>query len=135
MGTARRSPDKPGVTDEAKEAVKTQLVGLTNVLTTLDASLAEATANKPEARKAVLDREKTLGLLAANRAKQEPADDVTQEARQHRSSYGRNGVVQWARIALAILVVLAIGRGATSLRLFLAPASSRSPPTYLTVRT
>jgi MFS family permease len=129
MGTARRSLDKPGVTDEAKEAVKTQLVGLTNALTTLDASLAEATANKPEARKAVLDREKTLGLLAANRAKQEPADDVIKKRGNTVQLWQEMGGLM-GRIALAILVVLAIGRG-TLLRLFLVPGIFLFSLTYL----
>ena len=47
MGQARRAMDKPGTTDEARQGLKTQLTGLTNVLTGLEGQLAEVTSSHP----------------------------------------------------------------------------------------
>ena len=129
MGLARRTMDKPGTTEPAKEALKAQLTGLTNTLTGLDATLAEITSSHPEARKAVLDREKTLGLLAANRAKQEPSDDIIKKRGNTVQLWQEMGGLV-GRIALALLLVLSIRRGVL-LRLFLVPGLVLFALTYL----
>jgi MFS family permease len=129
MGLARRSMDKPGTTDQAKDAFKTQLTGLTNTLTGLDANLAEITASHPEARKAVLDREQTRGLLAANRAKQEPSDDIIKKRGNTIQLWQEMGGLI-GRIALALLLALSIRRGVL-LRMFLVPGLVMFALTYL----
>jgi MFS family permease len=129
MGLARRTMDKPGTTDEAREGLKSQLTGLTNVLTGLDGQLAEVTSSHPEAKKAVLDREKTLGLLAANRAKQEPADDLIKKRGNTVQLWQEMGGLV-GRIALAVLVVLAVKRRML-IRIFLIPGIFLFAITYL----
>ena len=51
-----------------------QLGSLTNQLAQLEGELNQLTASAPEAKKVVLNREKILGQLGANREKQEPFD-------------------------------------------------------------
>ena len=129
MGLARRTIEKPGTAEDAKERLKTQLIGLTNVLAGLDSQLAETTSAHPEAKKAVLDREKTLGLLAANRAKQEPSDDIIKKRGNTVQLWQEMGGLV-GRIALAVLVVLAVRR-TVLIRLFLLPGIFLFAITYL----
>ena len=129
MGLARRTIEKPGTAEDAKERLKTQLTGLTNVLVGLDSQLAETTSTHPEAKKAVLDREKTLGLLAANRAKQEPSDDIIKKRGNTVQLWQEMGGLA-GRIALAVLVVLAVRR-TVLIRLFLLPGIFLFAITYL----
>ncbi len=116
---ARRSVENPKATDDDKTKGSAQLGSLTNSLASLDQELTTLTAAKPEAKKAVLDREKTLGQLAANRAKQEPADNVVKARGTQVQLWQELGGLL-GRIALAVLVVTAISRG-NLLRLFIGP--------------
>ncbi len=125
----RRSLESDQTADEQKAALRTQLGGLTNSLADLDKQLAELTTAKPAAKLAVMDREKTLGQLAANRAKQETADSgVKKRGNQVQLWQELGGLL--GRIALAVLVVTAISRGML-LRLFIGPGVILFAVTYL----
>jgi MFS family permease len=127
--TAAKKASTNSLSDDAvREAAKTQLAGLTNQMAGLDKSLGELTASAPDAKKALLDREKALALLAANRTKQEPHDTaikaVGNTTQFHQEMGGLAG-----RLALAVLVITAMRRGAI-LRLFLIPGVVILPLTY-----
>ena len=128
ISAARRALDSDTATDAQKDKARTQLGGLTNRLTELDQQLTELTAAKPEAKKAVLDREKTLALLAANRAKQDPSDAKVKKLGNEVQFYQETGGLL-GRVALALLVVTAISRGLL-LRLFLGPGMLLFAVTY-----
>jgi hypothetical protein len=113
----------------ARSEAQARLPVLTNQLAALDADLAKLTAGRPEAKKALLDREKILGQLGANRAKQEgPATIV--KARGNRLQLWQELGGLLGRIALALLLTMAMTRG-TLLRLFQAPGLLVLPVTYL----
>jgi MFS family permease len=116
-------------TPEAKADATAKLVVLTNTFTELDARLADLTAAKPEAKKAVLDREKILAQLGANRAKQEPADAIVKTRGKDIQFWQELGGLG-GRIALALLLAAAISRGSL-LRLFQIPGLVVLPLTYL----
>jgi len=129
ISAARRSLDSEKTAEEQKAQLRTQLGGLTNSLAELDKQLTEITAAKPAAKLAVLDREKTLGQLAANRAKQESADTVV-KARGNQVQLWQELGGLLGRIALAVLVVTGISRGGL-LRLFIGPGLILFGLTYL----
>ncbi len=120
--------DDPNSSADAKGAAKTKLGGLAQQFTVLDAKLAELTAQNPDAKKTVLDREKLLKGLADNRDKQE-VDDKKVKARGNTSQgYQETGGLI-GRIILALLVVTAISRR-TLLQLFVFPGLLLLPLTY-----
>ncbi|MSU35073.1 MAG: MFS transporter [Pedosphaera sp.] len=129
INAARRSLESDKTADEKKTQFKTQLSALTNNLASLDQELTALTAGKPEAKKAVIDREKTLGQLAANRAKQEPADLVV-KARGNQVQLWQELGGLCGRIALALLLVTALKRGLL-LRLFIGPGMLLFALTYV----
>jgi hypothetical protein len=101
---------------------------MTNELARLDAELAKVTEGKPDAKKAVVEREKAMGQIAGNRDKQEAADTQIKargNAVQLKQELG--GLA--GRIALALLVVAAVSRGKL-LRLFQVPGVVVLPFTY-----
>ncbi len=127
---ATRKSLEEAKTDEARRsALQIQIAGQTNKLAQLDTALNELTASKPEAKKALLDREKALGQLAGNREKQEPFDKPIKERGNTVQLYQELGGLG-GRIALALLLVLAIGRR-TLLRLFQLPGLLLVPLTYV----
>ena len=129
LRAARKSLDAPG-TDEARKAASTaQLVGLTNRLAQLEVEFSRITDTKPDARKALLDREKIMGQLAGNREKQEPLDTAIKTRGNTVQLYQELGGLA-GRIVLALLLLAAIGRG-TLLRLFQVPGLFVIPWTYL----
>ena len=112
-----------------KTADQTQLMSLTNQLGQLDQELNQITASKPDAKKALLARERTLGQLAGNREKQEPFDTAIKAQGNTVQFWQEMGGLA-GRIALAVLLVVAISRR-TLLRLFQAPGLLIVPLTYL----
>ncbi len=129
IGTATRSLANEKTPEEQKAAARTQLGALTNQLAGFDRQLTELTASKPEAKKAVMEREKTLAQLAANRAKQEPSDLVV-KARGNQVQLWQELGGLFGRIALAVLVVTALKRGVL-LRLFIGPGLMLFALTYI----
>ena len=98
---------------------KEQLAVLGKEFAGYDAELDEITAQNPEAKAAVVEREKLLKALGDNREKQEPYVAVL-NARGDKVQFGQElgGLV--GRIILAGLLVTAIPRG-RMLRFFLIP--------------
>ena len=94
----------------------------------LGGKLDELTAEKPEIKQAVLEREKLLKALGDNRDKQAPfADVITARGEQVQFRQEVGGLT--GRILLAILVVLAIARRSL-LRVFVVPGLVLLPLTY-----
>lgn len=114
---------------EARSAIQARLTGLTNQFSELDTRLTTLTIDKPSARKAVIDREKVLAQLGANRAKQETPDAIVKTRGKDIQFWQELGGLG-GRIALALMLALAIGRG-TLLRLFQVPGLVVLPLTYL----
>src|SRR6185503_2041704 len=106
-----------------------QLISLTNQLAQLDQELNQIAASKPDAKKALLGRERILGQLAGNREKQEPFDTAIKEKGNTVQFWQEMGGLA-GRIALAVLLVVAISRR-TLLRLFQVPGLLVVPLTYL----
>ncbi len=129
MRAARKSLDLPGTDEARKSVLVTQLSGLTNQLAQLEVELNRLTETKPDAKKALLDREKVMGQLAGNREKQEPLDTAIKARGNTVQLYQELGGLA-GRIALALLLLVAIGRG-TLLRLFQVPGLIVIPLTYL----
>lgn len=127
--TARKAMESPETTEDKKPELKAQIGVLTNKFAELDKKLTELTAAKPEAKQALLEREKTMGQLGGNRDKQEPFDTPIKKRGNEVQFWQEMGGLA-GRIALAILVVTAIGRG-TLLRLFQVPGLVLFPLTYL----
>jgi len=94
----------------------------------LGASLDEMTAAQPDAKRVLLEREKSLKSIADNRDSQAPAMSAI-TARGDRVQLGQEIGGLAGRVLLALLLVLAIGRG-TLLRIFLVPGLIALPATY-----
>jgi MFS family permease len=109
--------------------LQAQLASLTNRLAQLDGELNTVTASKPEARRVLLERERLLGQLAANRDKQDPFDTVIKAKGNEAQFYQETGGL-FGRIALALLIAAAIPRRLL-LRIFQAPGLLIVPVTYL----
>ena len=112
-----------------RTAIVAKLSTLTNQFAELDAKLAALTSDMPTARKAVIDREKVLAQLGANRSKQEVADTVVKTRGKDIQFWQELGGLG-GRIALALMLAVAISRGAL-LRLFQMPGLIVLPLTYL----
>jgi MFS family permease len=128
MGPVRKALQNPGATADEKTALQKQMESLNKQLAGLDAQLNELTASKPEAKEALLAREKVLGQLAANREKQVP-DDIPIKERGNRVQLFQEMGGLAGRIALALLVVTAISRRSL-LRIFQLPGLIVVPLTY-----
>ena len=94
----------------------------------LTAEMEQLCASDPDAKTAVLNREKLLKQLGDNREKQEPLD-LAVKARANSAQLWQEIGGLAGRIALALLVVLAVARG-TLLRIFLVPGLIAVPLTY-----
>ena len=114
---------------EKRTSIQAELASLTNRFTELDARLAQLTTDKPSAKKALLDREKVLAQLGANRAKQEAPDAVVKTRGKDIQFWQELGGLG-GRVALALLLAVAISRG-NLLRLFQIPGLVVLPLTYL----
>lgn len=113
----------------AVSGAATKLAGLTNELASLDEELEVLTGSRPDAKKTLLDRERILGEIGANRAKQVgPATVVKERGNQVQFYQEMGGLL--GRIALAILLAIVISKG-TLLRLFQIPGIVILPLTYI----
>ena len=128
MRSAKKIVDNPSATDDSKAAAKAQLGELGGRITKLDTNLVEITASKPDAKKAVMERERILKLLGDNRDKQEPLDTTVKARGNTLQMFQETGGLV-GRILLALLVVGAIARR-TLLRLFVVPGIVVLPITY-----
>ncbi len=106
-----------------------QLTTLTNQLTQLDQELNTLTEGKPDAKRVLMQRERILGQLGANREKQDPFDTAIKARGNTVQFYQETGGLA-GRIALALLVAAAIPRRLL-LRLFQVPGLLVVPVTYL----
>jgi MFS family permease len=129
MRGVRKSLEDTNAEEVLKAGLRRQLGDLTNRLAKLDGELNQLTATKPDAKMALLDREKIFGQLAGNRDKQEPFDTPIR-ARGNRVQLWQELGGLAGRIALALLIVAAIGRR-TLLRIFQVPGLVFVPLTYL----
>jgi len=94
----------------------------------LDTNLTEVTSAKPEAKKAVIDREKLMKQLGDNRDKQEPFDTAIKARGNIMQGYQETGGLI-GRIVLAVLLLAAISRRGL-LRVFVLPGLAAFPVTY-----
>jgi hypothetical protein len=76
----------------------------------------------------VIDREKVMGQLAANREKQDPADTAIKDRGNETQFYQETGGLV-GRILLALLIAAAVSRG-NLLRIFQVPGLLAVPVTY-----
>jgi hypothetical protein len=129
MRGPRKILDDPNADSSVKTAAQSQIGALTNQLAALDQQLNQLTASKPDAKKALLEREKILGQLASNREKQGPYDTAIKKEGNSVQLWQEMGGLA-GRIALAALLLVAISRG-TLLRLFQLPGLIFVPLTYL----
>ncbi len=125
--------DVPGLEELAGKRAKTRvaqraakkadnkeaLASLGKQFAGFDAELATLTAPKPDAKKAIIDREKLLKALGDNREKQEPFTAALNE-RGDKVQLGQELGGLTGRLILAGLLLTAIPRG-RMLRLFLVP--------------
>ena len=129
MRATAKSVADTALPDAERDAAKAKLSGLTNQLAKLDAELNELTSAKPEAKAAVLEREKILGQLGGNREKQSVPDTIVKTRGKDVQFWQEMGGLL-GRIALAALLALAIAKRAL-LRLFLLPGLVVLPVTYI----
>ena len=125
----RKSLESPETPEARKLDLKSQFGALTNRFAQLDGELNRLTGSRPEAKKAVIEREKILKLLGDNREKQEPFDTTIKSRGENMQLWQELGGLG-GRIVLAVLLLAAISRG-TLLRLFLVPGLILFPFTYL----
>src|SRR5262249_15831781 len=127
MGEVRRTLADPQTDSGKKATLQAGLGSLTNQLAQLDVEVNQL-ASKSGAKKALLDREKILGQLAANRKKQEPFDTAIKAKGNTLQLWQEMGGLA-GRIALAVLLVVALSKRAL-LRLFQVPGLLIVPVTY-----
>lgn len=125
----RKNLDNPETPDTAKTALRGQFAALTNRFALLDAELNKLTEAKPDAKKAIVEREKVLKLLGDNRDKQEPVDKVIKHRGDQVQLWQELGGLA-GRILLAVLLMVAISKRSL-LRLFQIPGLLIFPLTYL----
>ena len=126
MRTARRQAES--AEDSRKPALRERLSGMTNEFAQLDVLLGKLTMGNNDLRKTVLEREKFMGQIAANREKQEVSDTVI-KARGNGVQLAQELGGLAGRIALALLILAAIRPGPL-LRLFQIPGIFVLPVTY-----
>ena len=134
--------DVPGLGDLAAQRAKVRIAQRAarktdnkELLTTLSArfsqletNFVQLTESKPDAKKAVIEREKILKLLGDNRDLQEPFDTAVKARGNTIQLYQELGGLI-GRIMLAVLLLVAITRR-NLLRLFLVPGLVLFPVTY-----
>ena len=129
LRTARRPLEALGATAPVPAALQSQLTTLSNRMGELDKKLNDLTGAAPDAKKALLDREKWMGQIAGNREKQSASDEIIKQRGNTVQLWQELGGLG-GRIALALLVATALSRGRL-LRLFQLPALLLFPLTYL----
>ncbi|NOS72383.1 MAG: MFS transporter [Verrucomicrobia bacterium] len=107
---------------------KEQLATLAGRFSQLETNFVQLAESKPEARKAVIEREKILKQLGDNRDLQEPYDTAIKKRGNTIQTYQEFGGLI-GRILLAVLLLVAITRR-NLLRLFLVPGLALFPVTY-----
>ena len=115
----RKGIENAETPETRKLELKSQFGALTNRFAQLDEELNRLTGSKPDAKKAIIEREKILKLLGDNREKQEPFDTAIKARGENMQLWQELGGLG-GRIVLAVLLLAAISRG-TLLRLFLVP--------------
>lgn len=129
MRATAKSVADTALPETERDAAKAKLSSLTNQLAKLDAELNEITSTKPDAKAAVMEREKILGQLGGNREKQSVPDTIVKTRGKDVQFWQEMGGLL-GRIALAALLALAIAKRAL-LRLFLVPGLVVLPLTYI----
>ncbi len=114
--------------EAVKPAAKEKLAALGKRFAELDAQFAKLTADAPDAKEAVVAREKTMKALGDNRAAQEPFNKKVKEVGDHVQLYQEMGGLV-GRIALALLVIVGMGRRLL-LRMLQIPGVLILPLTY-----
>ncbi len=128
MRAVKKSMDDPAADDAKKAAAKTQLATMGKDFSKLETNLVELTESQPEAKTAVLNREKLMKQLGDNREKQEPLDlAIKTYGNKMQFAQESGGLV--GRITLAVLLLTALTRR-NLLRLFLVPGLIMLPLTY-----
>jgi MFS family permease len=129
MRANARLLEAPDTADAKKAEARATLAGFTNRLASLDAELNQLVGVNSDAKKAVLDREKILGQLVANREKQSKPDTIVKTRGKDVQLWQEIGGLL-GRITLALLLAVSISKG-NLLRLFQAPGLIVIPVTYL----
>ena len=114
--------------EAAKPAAKEKLAALGKKFAELDAQFASLTADAPDAKAAVIAREKIMKALGDNRAAQEPFNKKVKEVGDHVQLYQEMGGLT-GRIVLALLLIVGMGRR-LMLRMLQAPGLLILPLTY-----
>jgi MFS family permease len=104
------------------------VAGLAAEFKQLGARLDEATTSRPEAKQAVLDRERLLKALGDNRDKQQPFSRAVLSQGEKTQFWQEVGGF-FGRVLLAVLIMLVIARRAL-LRVFVLPGLIALPITY-----
>ena len=125
---AKRAKNRIAFRAAMKTGDKARADALNAEFKELTAEMEQLCASDPDAKTAVLNREKLLKQLGDNREKQEPLD-LAVKARANSAQLWQEIGGLAGRIALALLVVLAVARG-TLLRIFLVPGLIAVPLTY-----
>ena len=125
---AKRAKNRIAFRAAMKAGDKARADALNAEFKELTAEMEQLCASDPDAKTAVLNREKLLKQLGDNREKQEPLD-LAVKARANSAQLWQEIGGLAGRIALALLVVLAVARG-TLLRIFLVPGLIAVPLTY-----
>ena len=105
-----------------------QLATLGAKFSLLETNLSQLTETKPDAKKAIIDREKILKLIGDNREQQQPFDDAVKERGNKIQLFQETGGLV-GRIILAGLLLVAITHRSL-LRLFIIPGLILYPVTY-----
>jgi MFS family permease len=129
IGRTRKTLASEAAGSARRSALQAHLGSLTNQLAQLDTELNALTASHPDARRVLLEREKILGQLAANRDKQDPFDAAIKGRGNEVQFYQEMGGLA-GRIALALLIAAAMPRRLL-LRIFQVPGLLVVPVTYL----
>jgi MFS family permease len=125
---AKRAKNRMTLRAAIRTGDKTKADQLNIEFKELTAELEQLCVSHADAKTAVLDREKLLKQLGDNREKQEPLD-LAVKARANSAQLWQEIGGLAGRIALALLVLLAVARG-TLLRIFLVPGLIAVPLTY-----
>jgi MFS family permease len=125
---AQRARTRVAMRAAKKADNKEQLATLGARFSQLETNLVQLTESKPDAKKAVVEREKILKLLGDNRDLQEPFDTAVKARGNTIQLYQELGGLI-GRILLAVLLLVAITRR-NLLRLFLVPGLALFPVTY-----
>jgi len=134
--------DVPGLAELAAQRAKTRiaqraarkadnkelLATLGARFSQLETNLVQLTESKPDAKKAVVEREKILKLLGDNRELQDPLNKAVKDRGDKIQMFQELGGLT-GRILLAVLLLVAITRR-NLLRLFLVPGLFLFPVTY-----